>query len=764
MPEEKDSAWQEEEARLDYTLDYINKSLKEMEDREIFLAEEVRRPGRHVSSEGSQEFIDQLINAKMYESARLKLRNLEGAKKKPYFARIDFREADKPEKEKLYIGKMSLMRDEDKQMIIIDWRAPIANLYYEARLGEAGYHCPQGVINGELSLKRQYTIDDGKLKDFFDIDITTNDEFLQQYLGANAENRLKDIVSTIQVEQNRIIRAPLEIPLIIQGVAGSGKTTIALHRIAYLIYTYQHIFKPENFMIIAPNRLFLNYISEVLPELGVDQVKQTTYIDWARELIAEKIKIKDPYYKLIAFVDHDTTPEEQEYNRKVREISQFKSSMRFMAVLEQYVQFIENSLLPEADFGMEGWVVYSAAEIRQLYFRDYKHWPFYQRIDQFKKHFQKRLKDLKGELVSRLQGACQVKIGRIKMRMPESKLRQKMILQLINAKDEKLRQVEEFAKEGVKQYISRIPKVTAFQYYQRLFNEPELFEKFVAPALEPELAHFLRDETLKSFASGFVDYEDLAPIIFIKHNCYGWGERLRVKHIVIDEAQDFSVFQFYTLHKIIKDSSFTILGDINQGIHAYRGVRDWKQLQDDVFGKENSQVLTLEQSYRTTAEIMNAANQVLMYSKLPEVLLAKPVVRRGDPVEIIETASQREMMAEIDEKIRVLSEENFRSIAVVSKTLAEAEKIYKEIKKQDYHPTLISGTEDEYRGGIVILPSYLAKGLEFDAVIISNGSESNYQPENELDIKLLYVAMTRPLHRLIIYYYGELSGLLKNIR
>lgn len=764
MSEKKHLAWNYELERLAYTLNYVQKSLRELETKESYLAEEGRRFRRRAKSDSSQEYIDMLINATIYESAKQKLENLAGAQNKPYFARVDFKEADKTELEQLYIGKMSLMRDEDRQLIIVDWRAPVANLYYEGRLGTSGYQCPQGNISGELTLKRQYAIEGGVLNDYFDIDITTNDEFLQQFLGANAENRLKDIVSTIQVEQNRIIRAPLEMPLIIQGVAGSGKTTIALHRIAYLIYNYRQSFTPENFMIIAPNRLFLNYISEVLPELGVERVKQTTYIDWALELIAEKFKIKDPYYKLIAFVDHNSTAAQQEYNYKVRQISEFKSSLSFKKVLERYCQTIESWILPDHDFGLEGWIVYTAAEIQQLYERDYKHWPFYQRIEQIKKHFRKRLKDQKNEMVLRLQNSCQARIAKLKLQMVDSEERQKKIIRIIEAKDVRLQQIEAFAKDGVKQYGKAICQISAYQYYQKLFKDEELFKRFVAPELEPGLAAFLREEMLACFTSGYVEYEDLAAIIYVKHCCYGWGERLKVKHIVIDEAQDFSIFQFDTLRQIIKDSSFTILGDVNQGIHSYRGVKDWQQLQAEVFGVENSKVLTLEQSYRTTAEIMNAANQVLSHLESQEILLAKPVIRRGEPVELIEVSNRGAIVEAIGTKINELKQENFQSIAVVTKTLVEATELHERLKTWDFQPTLIAGTEAEYCGGIVILPSYLAKGLEFDGVIIADGSQANYQSDNELDIKLLYVAMTRPLHRLTIYFYGELSGLLWSVK
>ncbi|HBE79413.1 MAG TPA: DNA helicase, partial [Firmicutes bacterium] len=238
MPANQHPAYPEELAHLNYTLNYVEKSLATTISRKKQVGREVAQRDPRYLDRNSQEFIDLMVNTQLLSGADLKLRNLETARQKPYFARIDFHEDGKPEKEQLYIGKMCLTRDEDQRLIIVDWRAPIANMYYESRLGEAGYQCPDGEIKGQLSLKRQFSIDKGQLEEIFDIDITTNDQFLQSYLGASADNRLKDIVSTIQAEQNRVIRADMNRPLIVQGVAGSGKTTIALHRIAYLIYNY----------------------------------------------------------------------------------------------------------------------------------------------------------------------------------------------------------------------------------------------------------------------------------------------------------------------------------------------------------------------------------------------------------------------------------------------------------------------------------------------------------------------------------------------
>jgi DNA helicase-2/ATP-dependent DNA helicase PcrA len=234
MPAKNHPDYTEELGRLNYTLDYVEESFdKSLKDKEL-IDEKVASSRFHLSDDSSQEYIDLMVNTVFQDRMLVKVKGLEAAKVKPYFARIDFKENIKDDKEKIYIGKMSLMK-ENHEMIIVDWRAPIANLYYESRLGDAAYQCPDGNINGRLSLKRQFSIDSRNLNEIFDIDITTNDEFLQTYLGASADNRLKEIVSTIQVEQNRVIRAPMWKPLIVQGAAGSGKTTIALHRIAYLI-------------------------------------------------------------------------------------------------------------------------------------------------------------------------------------------------------------------------------------------------------------------------------------------------------------------------------------------------------------------------------------------------------------------------------------------------------------------------------------------------------------------------------------------------
>jgi DNA helicase-2/ATP-dependent DNA helicase PcrA len=760
MPAQDHPAYHEEAKHLEYTLNYVEKSIANAASRRKRVGQEVAQRDPRYLDRNSQEFIDLMVNSQILSGTDLKLRNLETSRQKPYFARIDFHENGKSEKEELYIGKMCLTRDEDQKLIIVDWRAPVANMYYESRLGDASYECPDGVIQGKLSLKRQFSIDQGQLEEIFDIDITTNDQFLQSYLGASADNRLKDIVSTIQAEQNRVIRADMNRPLIVQGVAGSGKTTIALHRIAYLIYNYGKSFVPENFMIIAPNRLFLNYISEVLPELGVERVKQTTFEDFAREVIAEKYQVKDPHEKLLHFVEQNLGQQQIAENDLIKQAATVKSGMLYKEFLDDFLKKVEEKLLPASDFAFEDKVLFRNEEIRRLFFVDYQSWPIYKRVEQIKKHFQKRLKEWQGDAAIQLSNECHVAIDMLKMNEEDTPRRQAKIIALIDKKNERVQRLKSFTTGGIKAYFKQVAFRNALECYWDFLANPLYFKAIAADKLNPELVSWLRERTLEDLKKGQLELEDLAPVLYIKYRLEGLSERIKVKHVVIDEAQDFNTFQFYTMRQMIKDSSFTILGDLAQGIHSYRGTTDWEEVRRDVFGNE-ADILTLEQSYRTSIEIMETANLAISHWQAPHLSQAKPVIRHGEPVKFIEKKNLTEITSEIAVKIRKLQAAGIKSIAIVGKTASECKTVRDDLKKNSVDATLISGRESEYQSGLVVVPSYLVKGLEFDAVFIANANKDTYQPI-ELDIKLLYVALTRPLHKLFIYYTGELTPLLRS--
>ena len=762
MPAINHPSYAEELEHCQYTLRCVEKSLETSVARKERADTNLDKVRRHFNAENSQDYIDIIINSTLQGSMDIKVKNLITARSRPYFARIDFSEDSRPEAEKLYIGKMSLIRDEDQELIIVDWRAPVANLYYEGRLGDAAYQSPDGTIKGELKLKRQFSIDKGELREIFDIDITTNDEFLQTYLGANADSRLKEIVSTIQAEQNAIVRADMWKPLIVQGAAGSGKTTIALHRIAYLIYTYEKSFKPENFMIIAPNRLFLNYISDVLPELGVEKVRQTTFEEFAQDLLGKRFKIRDANEKLVAFVNHNTSPEETERNGRMRLGAEFKTSMQFKDVIDDYLREIEENFIPKENFKIDSKVVYRYEELYELFTKQYRMWPIAGRINEIKKNLSSRLKLQKNAIINQLHEDSDKAVALYKSTLPEGDDRQGRITLAIDERNYKIEKLESISKKAVNDYIGKISKLSPYEYYKEFLCDRKLFGRITGGRLEEDMKEFVVDYTSGILSSGHIEIEDLAPIIYLKYCIYGMDEKIPVKHIVIDEAQDFSAFQIYVLRKIVKDSSFTILGDLNQGIHSYRGVRDWNDITEQVFSDRRNEFLTLEQSYRTTVEVMDAANKVLEKTRGREVIKAKPVLRHGDNVSLAGKESLKEIAADIREKIKEFQQQSYKSIAVICKTMDECKTVYSLLARHIEGIYVITGKEDTYKSGVVIVPSYLAKGLEFDIVFISDAGKDVYT-EEELDLKLLYVAMTRPLHKLFIYYQGELSPLLDGI-
>ncbi len=350
----------------------------------------------------------------------------------------------------------------------------------------------------------------------------------------------------------------------------------------------------------------------------------------------------------------------------------------------------------------------------------------------------------------------------LKTTMEESPERQKLIIAAIDKRDAVIGKIESYAKRAVKEYIKKISKFSPYEYYCDLINNEELFNKLLEGKIDKDLIDYTRNHTRDTLKSGCLELEDIAPIIYLKYLIHGMDEKIPVKHIVIDEGQDFSAFQFYVLKKIVKDSSFTILGDLCQSIHSYRGIRTWQDVVDDVFEGQKCGFLTLEESYRTTVEIMSAANTVIDKIKDLDLVLAKPVIRHGDKVEVIEKKNLNQIAEDISTRIKQYRKENFKTAAIVLKTVEECQKMYKLLEGKIDDLNVITGKEEEYKNSTLIVPSYLTKGLEFDVVMIADAGIDIYK-EEELDIKLLYVSMTRALHKLCIYYHGEKSLLLDKI-
>lgn len=746
--------YNEELEKLDYTKNYLRNYNEKISGHKLKIDKDVDYGKSHYNSDNTEQFNELIINTVLQDSMSQKIKDVTKGLSKPYFARVDFNEENSNKKGKYYIGKMSLMREEDHELIILDWRAPLASLYYEGRLGNASYTCLDGEIKGDIKLKRQYTIEKGELKEIFDVDITTNDDFLQAALGSNKDNRLKDIVSTIQAEQNRVIRADMWNPLIVQGAAGGGKTTIALHRIAYLMYNHEKTISPKDFMIIAPNRFFLSYISDVLPELGVENVTQTTFEDLAFEVIGKKLKLNEPHEKLSTIIENYSSKDSNRSNNLIKS-STFKSSLEFKDMIQKYINLLENNFIPKIDFKIHDFVLFSYKELNRQFLYEYSNLPFMKRINEIKKSLVNKVKYEKNKILDHVEYQYDIKINTVRDQMPDCPKRREKIIFLADERDNLLLNIKKGLKTMIRDYISKITTTSVLDYYTDFLSS---LEKFTENTSFNETMKYLKDYSLNNLLDKTVEMEDLSPIMYLKLSIFGLEDKISLKHVVIDEAQDFSLFQLFMLKKIINSGSFTILGDLCQGIYSYRGINDWNDISKYIFAQNSSTHLSLEQSYRTTVEIMNAASSVIGSLNDPRLPKAKPVIRHGDEVIVYEKNSLKEIAADIENRIIEMKEQNYKSMAVICKTLKECLEL-KKLLKQDKNISVITGKEKDYSGGVVIIPSYLVKGLEFDIVIVANASKENYT-ERDLDVKLLYVAMTRPLHKLYIYSVGDKSKML----
>lgn len=645
------------------------------------------------------------------------------------------------------------------EQVVIDWRAPIADLYYEGRLGEAEYNCPAGKIHGEIKLKRQYFFKNGDLQDVMDIDITTNDEMLQPFLSANSDTRLKNIISTIQAEQNKIIRADMWQPLVVQGVAGSGKTTIALHRIAYLIYNYDKNFFPEEFLIIAPNKFFLNYISNVLPDLGVDRVGQSTYEEIAFDVIGSEFEIEEPNNKLARIIDNNKSEKEKKMCEIIIESSKYKSSIRFKNLLDEYLYEVEKRFVPEDDFKVGKYVFMKREDIEHLFYREYSNLPFCRRMEEISKHLKSAVTMRSGQILKDIEEERDYKIAKIKMDEPNEQIRLSLIRDAYKEAEDLSKEVTKNVKKNVQKYVSSTNKVLEpIKYYKEFMDV--YIDTLAKGRISDEEIKYIKTSFADAQRKGKIEMEDLAPLMYIKYMVHGIKTKFELKHIVIDEAQDFSEFQFYIFKKIVKSNSLTILGDLAQGIYFYRGTNNWQKTMSIVFGDGiDPTYLTLKKTYRTTEEIMNVANKVISHimDKL-NCPPGEPVMKNGAPVIVKHFENEEKMVEQIKERLKEYKEKGFSNIALICKTVEDCIKLKEQLQDEEIH--IISSKDSEYAGGINIVPSYLSKGLEFDAVIITNADVHNYT-DSEVDTKLLYVCITRAMNTLEIYHIDELTKLLQ---
>lgn len=686
---------------------------------------------------------------------------------KPYFARIDFREYRK-DFESFYIGKCGLGDIIEGEERVIDWRAPISDLYYSGTQGEAYYKAPIGIIEGELKLKRKFLFDEEyNLKECFDEGLNEIilkaglkeegegliDEFLKINLENSTGSKLKDVVATIQKEQNYIIRAPKNSPLIIQGSAGSGKTTVALHRLAYLLYRYKETLRGEDILVIAPNKIFLDYISEVLPNLGVDKVYQKTFEELALKKLGLKGKVITKDKKLVEILNKGL-----EENKYMMEESKLKGSLFFKEVLDRYIKLLEEEDSDIEDIKICGYSIFNSKEIKRLFLEDLIKYPANKRKDEIKNYFSKKLGEKVSKVLDKVDFQYEYKIARLKKSMEDSKERREKLIKLYDERDEHKKYIKKSARQEFNEYFNSWKGIDTTNVYKNLFEDKVLFNKVTEGRLSEELSDYMRKKLYNNIENKVIDLDDLASMLYLKFRIEGVDESSLLKHIVIDEAQDYSIMQLVVISMMVLGNSLTIVGDIGQGIYSFRGIDNWKEVIDLVYLK-NAYYKILSQSYRSTVEIINYANKVLIKQKAYENP-AKPVLRHGIRPEEIEFKNGKDFCNRVDLIVKKVKEEGKSSIAIVCKTFEECKKLKAMMKKySEYDFNLIKEEQKDFDLNLIIIPSYLTKGLEFDCTIVYNLNKENYN-DNEIDKKLLYVVLTRALHYEYIFYKGEKSPLI----
>lgn len=724
----------EEVLYLEKTLSVIKDELeKEKESlnsklsRVIASRREMWEESAHSSEDfdGIPEMVQYLNEAntetRVYTSMEKRIDRYEKMLKSPYFGRFDFAEVGFDDVEKIYVGLYNLMDKKTEDIYVYDWRAPISSIFYRNELGKGAYKSPKGMIDGEVLLKRQYRIEDSKLKYFFDSSIRINDEMLQEVLGRNSSAKMKSIVETIQKEQDLIIRDTENELLIVQGVAGSGKTSIALHRIAFLLYEgLSSKLSINNIIVISPNSVFSKYISDVLPELGEENVSQITFDD-----LIQSEKRQEQMENLLQLQGSEG------FDLKLESI-RFKGSNEFVKILDRFLKYYERKLIPFKDIYYHGKTIETAQELKNTFLNN--------KIDM---PIAKRLKRIENMILNKIH--------------PLRKERLELIEKVVErTTEDHIFEIKSFSrllaiKEAGKfmEYVHSFTEVDYTRLYRMLFKDKNLFLKLSKGLRLSRNINKIIAETNKSLNAGSATYEDAAALLYIKLKLRGSEEFGEIKQVVIDEAQDYYPIHYHIFKLLFKEARYTVLGDFNQTLEKPRDKNLYDYV-EDILHKTKSVKLTLNKSYRSSFEI-NAFNQRLQSNKQEFISFeryeAAPEVTRRDDL--------NELNKAVCEDIAKFYEMGYKSIAIICKSNKEA-KYIKDKLSSFIDIKLLDDNSYENKNSVLVMPSYMAKGLEFDVVLVYNVSRENYK--SDFDKRLIYIACTRALHQLVLYYIGEKSG------
>ena len=658
----------------DYIVDYRKKVIEEYRDDEDKVIEYFDH--------------ENYVKEEAFKTIDKRLKEFTILKDSPYFGKMTFTEEDEGAEE-FYIGRFGLTPEDSYDPVIVDWRAPVASLFYKGTLGETTYDCPNGAINANLLGRRQLIVKKGELKGLFDSAIDVKDDILQMVLTSNSSEKLKDIVMTIQEEQDEIIRAPKDKVVVVNGVAGSGKTTIALHRVSYLLYNFRKQFG-DKVLILGPNDIFMDYIGQVLPTLGESGVTQMTFQNFA----ISEIGLEEPVKGFSEYIEEAMSGNEEALTEY-----KYKSSKKFTELLDHTLEKMNEEyfkIQPVRFFDEE---IVSVDEIKELFTKYYGYMPLFRRSEKIKRILTSKIKDKRDELVRELEAKIKEEISQLSPDELEIEKNNLLFKRRI-----RIREIVRGVMNSRDELESWINHEDTVNLYKRITNTEAL------------------------------GYMDLAGILYLMVMLEGKKCKKEYKHVVIDEAQDYNTTQFKLIKELTGCKSYTIVGDSNQRLITMLEEPAMLNL-EEVFGDAVKE-FSLLKSYRSTQQIMEYASQFLNEDKVI------PLVREGEPVIEEETTSKEDLIETIVSIIEDYQEDGLESIAVITKNKENMPEISGLLKERI---KIMSFDRDDliYNGGNVLIPAYYAKGLEFDGVIILEEGE-------ETPSLVKYIMCTRALHRLSI--------------
>ncbi|MFD2718598.1 HelD family protein [Hymenobacter monticola] len=594
----------------------------------------------------------------------------------PYFGRIDFKPAGGV-RVPVYIGVHSFVEERQRRGLIYDWRAPISSMFYDYELGEASYQTPSGPIQGRIDLKRQYKIQDGRLEFLIENGVNIHDEVLQRELAKSSDDKMKNIVATIQRDQNAVIRNEEASVMVIQGVAGSGKTSIALHRIAFLLYRFRDSISAKDILILSPNKVFADYISNVLPELGEEHIPETVMEELAADLLGNQFQFQTFFEQVSALLE--------QHNPAFIERIRFKSSFEFLSQLNKYLLHVENNYFNASELR-----VGRTAVPRQLLLDKFKG---YHRVPLLKRF----------PLVS----------------------------------DD----VRAYVRTAANRKLTNGEKNTIGEALTRMFRFNtvlDFYRDFYRWLGRPELFRYEHGQTL--------EYADVFALVYLRIRLEGISAYDHVKHLLVDEMQDYTPVQYAVLSRVFNCRK-TILGDVNQMVNPYSASS--AETIERVFPQAD--VVRLNRSYRSTVEITKFAQRI---TPNPDII---PLERHGQEPGLMRCNGQGEEVETLKQLVANFKTSGSNSLGVICKTPKQAEQVQQALEGQGVQ--LLTEDSTHFKEGVILTTAHLAKGLEFDEVIVPFVSARNFK--TEVDKSMLYVACTRAMHRLTLTYSGELTAFLQ---